>query len=462
MRLSFLVFASALAVVATTVPLQAADGDLDGDFGDGGLVTRGYPFDGQVADVRMAIEPGGAILTSTCLDSDSVGIVRFEADGTADSGYGSLGGRALALRSDCDTWDGIPGLLLDAEGRLLVVGFWTSGTEETFVPRIARLTAAGDLDTTFDGDGYVEVGGLPGTPSASRDFEYRAAELDGAGRILIAGLCTLCTANSDEDSFVLRLLPSGAPDGSFGNGGWRVFDATTDGDDLVYDLEVDHLDRVYALGSGTVPGTQPFVARLTATGALDGDWGEGGVAFLAPFDVGFNLEAMAWDWRTGGVVLASSAVGSNGRPTGLTRTLFNGDFNTAFGDGGFVDLSTFDEGTYLHDLEIQSDGKIVAVGTIDGNGDQAGGFFLARVLPDGELDDSYDGNGVKRVEFDRTELALDEGFAVALTGGRLVAAGRATAVLPPAHFGLLRTESALVFTDGFELGSTWVWSATTD
>lgn len=440
--------------LAPAPAIFAADGALDDTFSADGLLTRGYPLDQPVADVRLAVEPGGGLLTSSRLSSSTVGLVRYEANGDADIGFGTLGSLALALRTQSATWDELPGIHLLASGSFLVVGYETG--EDTFAPRVARLTAGGDLDTTFGGDGYVDVTGLPGTPAPERDYEILASAIDSQGRILVAGSCNLCPANVDRDAWVLRLLANGTPDPAFGAGGWAIFDPTGGEDDAV-ELEVDANDRVLVRGWGTVPGTQPYVARLAVNGTLDGNWGAGGVALLSPTDIGFSPEAMAWDPATGGVVLAHSAVTVNGRPTGLVRVTGAGLFDPDFGDAGFVDLSLFDEGTYLYDVKLQSDGKIVAVGRIDGNGTQAGGFFLARTLTDGTLDATFDGNGVKRVEFDRTTDALDEAYVAALSGGRLVAAGRSTAILPEDHFALLRTESALIFTDGFERGTTGAW-----
>ncbi len=440
--------------LAPATALIAADGDLDLTFSADGKLTRGYPLDQVVADVRLAVEPGGGLLTSSRLSSTTVGLVRYEANGDGDGGFGTLGSRTLTLRTRSATWDDLPGIHPLASGSFLVVGYQTG--EDTFAPRVARLTAGGDLDTTFGGDGYVDVTGLPGTPAAERDYEVLASAVDSQGRILVAGSCNLCPANVDRDAWVLRLLTDGTPDPGFGAGGWAIFDPTGGEDDAV-ELEIDAFDRVLVRGWGSVPATQPFVARLAANGTLDGAWGTGGVALLAPFEVGFNQAAMAWDPSTGGVVLAHSAETENGRPTGLVRVTGAGLFDPTFGDAGFVDLSTYDEGTYLYDVLLQSDGKIVAVGEIDGNGTQAGGFFLARTLADGTLDTTFDGNGVKRVEFDRTTDALDEAYVAAFSAGRLVAAGRSVAILPEDHFALLRTESDLIFTDGFERGTTGGW-----
>ena len=109
-------------------------------------------------------------------------------------------------------------------------------------------------------------------------------------------------------------------------------------------------------------------------------------------------------------------------------------------------------------VAVQCDGKLLAVGTINANGSQNGGFLLARLTVAGELDDSFDDNGVKRVEFDADPDVEDRGLAATTWGGRLFAVGFAGAGGGDGQsFALLRTESALIFRDGFERNSTLAW-----
>jgi hypothetical protein len=80
------------------------------------------------------------------------------------------------------------------------------------------------------------------------------------------------------------------------------------------------------------------------------------------------------------------------------------------------------------------------------------------VLEDGELDDSYDDNGVNRVEFDLVADGVDVARAATLSGGRLVVVGSAERVVDLSDFAVLRIETALIFTDGFERGSAAAWT----
>ena len=139
-----------------------------------------------------------------------------------------------------------------------------------------------------------------------------------------------------------------------------------------------------------------------------------------------------------------------------------GNLDAGFGTGGIADL-TLEEGSWMSALALQSDRKIALAGHLDHTGSQQGGFLLARLLPDGSRDASFDGNGVVRYEFDRDLDARDGASALALAGGRLVAAGYAgIGTGSDRAFAVLRTQSTLIFTDGFERGSTaaWPWRST--
>ena len=100
------------------------------------------------------------------------------------------------------------------------------------------------------------------------------------------------------------------------------------------------------------------------------------------------------------------------------------------------------------------------MGSIDHTGPELGGFFLARLDSNGDLDNSFDDNGVVRYELNVAPNAIDAAYSAALVGGKLVAAGAASSPDDDSQrsaFAVLRTQSALIFTDGFERGSASGW-----
>ena len=104
----------------------------------------------------------------------------------------------------------------------------------------------------------------------------------------------------------------------------------------------------------------------------------------------------------------------------------NGSLDTSFGDGGIV-TTTFPEGSYAFALALQSDGKIIAVGTVfvDFNpGDMSDtDFALARYNPDGSLDTTFGNGGTVTTDFFGNE---DDVFSVLIQpDGKIIAVGSA-------------------------------------
>ena len=110
----------------------------------------------------------------------------------------------------------------------------------------------------------------------------------------------------------------------------------------------------------------------------------------------------------------------------VVRYNTNGSLDTSFGNGGIV-TTTFPEGSYAFDVALQSDGKIVAAGTVfvDFNpGEQSDtDFALARYNPDGSLDTSFGSGGTVMTDFVGME---DDAFSVLIQpDGKIVAIGSA-------------------------------------
>ena len=100
-----------------------------------------------------------------------------------------------------------------------------------------------------------------------------------------------------------------------------------------------------------------------------------------------------------------------------------GTLNTSFGSSGFVTINFGDLEDYGYAMAIQSDGKIIATGSSSSSTTDYA-FALARLNPDGSLDNSF-GNGGKVVT--AVGISASEIFAVAIQGdGKIMAGGYST------------------------------------
>jgi uncharacterized delta-60 repeat protein len=182
-----------------------ANGTLDATFnGTGKLVLPVSPGGSDTAEAVVA--SGNRLLLAGTTDSDPGAayngdfvVVALDAGGDLDPGFGA-GGKLLAGRSPEDA---VGAMRVDGSGRLLVSGGIEPGTDDDAA--LIRVTPAGQLDTSFSGDGWAVIGS--GDP-ASNEEGWAVAE--GAdGKIAVAGQYALAGANG---YFVSRLHGADVPD----------------------------------------------------------------------------------------------------------------------------------------------------------------------------------------------------------------------------------------------------------
>jgi uncharacterized delta-60 repeat protein len=233
---------------------------------------------------------------------------------------------------------------------------------------LPAAAASGDLDRTFSGDGWVRTYDIFGY---SKRFFPKGAEdvaIQPDGKIL--AVSELQDGNSHWWFGVYRWLPNGDLDRSFGSGGWVATD----------------------LGAFPMPHTVALQA--------DGKILVGGQIECPDLQLCF----------------------------GIVRYNPNGSIDGSFGTSG-VARATFPGsrcGCDLHDIAVQRDGRIVAVGWRFRGGDAQDDMLLAvaRFLPDGRLDPTFSGDGRFSRDFGYGD---DLGAAVAVQGnGRIVVGGVAS------------------------------------
>jgi uncharacterized delta-60 repeat protein len=436
-------------------PIAAEDGDLDPSFA-GGAFTLGWSAGHARASVLEPI-PGGELLVGGTVgdapgEIDGWAVAKLEADGTRDLAWTlafqivSAGDETMAVSDQlCD-------LGRDGAGRTILAGAANAGIDN-HVPMLARLTPTGALDPSFDGNGIRLV---DDAPAAWTELRTHAAAVLPDGRTLFAGRCGGCGDVDDDWAWVARRLADGSADPSFSGDGWVSFRFDDTGSSAAVAIAVDEAGRITVAGRRTLfTFVEAYLVRLTPAGLADGSFG-GGDGMSGPWG-DLPARGLALDASSGRIALGTGQVDfpGEGRVEVFTAA---GEPDPTFSGDGIVSLD-LEEGTSIAAVAFQSDGKLLAVGTIDANGVNEGGFFLARMTKAGALDATFDDNGVKRVEFDAAAGVEDGALAVATMGGRLVAAGFAGAGGgDDEEFAVVRTESALVFADGFERGSSGAWA----
>jgi uncharacterized delta-60 repeat protein len=222
------------------------------------------------------------------------------------------------------------------------------------------------------------------------------------------------------------LAQAGALDTTFGGDGKVTTNPTRRSDEAI-GLVVQGDGKLVAAGHGA--GRFALV-RYAADGSLDATFGGDGKVFtdFTPrFDSASDLEI-----QTDGKLVAAGIAGG-GRRFALARYNSDGTLDTTFGGDGKVTTNFTVGADFAYGVAIQTDGKIVAVGRAARRG---GRVAVARYNIDGTLDMTFSGDGKATVNFTTGDDRADH---VAIqSDGRIVAAGTARYFDKNARIALVR------------------------
>jgi uncharacterized delta-60 repeat protein len=186
-------------LVGTALVMLTPAGDLDAEFGAGGVVLEDGAFD------AFTVDAGGNILVAMGGDSHSYPhatafqVGRFSSDGTRDSTFGADGVRSYSRGSPTD-------VLVDEAGRILLsieAGSAQCPFEASYV---ARLTPDGDWDSSFADDGK--------TPRRCIFSPSLAVQADE--RVVVVGSVFAGAGGGENVPVIGRLNVDGSIDATFG------------------------------------------------------------------------------------------------------------------------------------------------------------------------------------------------------------------------------------------------------
>lgn len=383
---------------------QAAPGDLDPGFGTGGFVLD--PMNGNDAQARaLAIDATGRVVVAGPVANnvidDDFGVLRLDAGGSADPGFGS-GGRAYASYSANSDDEGY-GVAVLADGRIVVGGltFISDGSGDYPDFAAVRFDAAGGIDTSYGnhGNGWMTSGRAGG--------DYGIAMAAGAAGVVLSGYVD--DGGGGIDAAALRLDTLGMPLPLFGDAGVLVAEPDTNSSFAV----ALSPDGSVVLG-GHLEGSGAFVQRADATGAADPAFaGDGRAEIGALLDRVEDLLLLA----DGRVVVA----GYVGVEAAIVRLTSAGIPDASFGSGGRYTLAPAAVGATsvrATALAIQPDGSIVAAGIANAAGEVS--VLALRVDANGSVDAGFGDGGARVYELAgnqwATAVALQADGAIVLAG----------------------------------------------
>ncbi len=315
---------------------------------------------------------------------------------------------------------------------------WTTPVAVTVAITLVLAPTAGaqdgEVDPSFSGDGKATITFDLGGAGTDRCGDVA---LQADGKIVVVG--TVQTA-TDSDFGVARLNADGSPDVSFSGDGKTSIDFGVSTDEAwAVDLLPD--GRIVVAGTALIAslGFRFGVARLESDGSLDTSFSGDGKAYV---DFG-QVEERAWDVAVqpdGKIVVAGGATyWMNEYHYAIARLNPNGTLDNSFGGDGTVMTSFVGDFDMAKSIAIQLDGKIVVAGGMEDlyyNGE----FAVARFNTNGSLDTSFNGTGKVTVGFDVVAYGHDGAEAVAIQpDGKIVLGGEVQANASGKHdFGAAR------------------------
>lgn len=382
-----------------------SDGSLDNTFAPDTWRNNGV--------TSLAVQPDGKLIVGACNGQPQEEIVRFYADGTLDTTFGAgqgVTGMGAAGR-------GVLAVELQSDGTLLIGG-WFSRVNGLPNLGIAKLAPNGAPDPNFGTRCRIEGG----------SYYAQAVAVQDDGKVLVGGFFT--SVNGVPDNAIARFNQDGTLDPTFDIGSGPTAE--------VWGIAVQSDGKILIGGGfGSVNGAPSWrIGRLLANGSLDkgflataDSWVEcmavqpdgkvlvGGTfdymngalrksivrlnsdgRLDSTFDPGSGVESgVGVNWRgvasiallaDGKMLIGGDFAAFDGKPRGrIARLHKDGRLDLAFGSGSGADGP-------VTSLKVQDDGRIVIGGSF-GKIDNIFRSGIARLQPDGSLDESFDpGTGV--------------------------------------------------------------------
>ena len=364
-----------------------------------------------------------------------------------DGAFGAGTGRVLLTAAESVAIE----VVEDTNGNLVVAGTITEASGDIQVA-VWRLLPSGALDNSFGSGGTTAIDVSVATPDGD---SVVAVAIDASGRILVTG--TADGTMGDRDIYVARFFTSGLVDTNFGTAGTGVIYAGNDDamphDDTAANLIIGPGNSIQVIGNSRETGTtmvgELATWRFLSTGLLDPNFatdglflsganGDRGAALLndlsgASYLIGSRAGALTiWRLDPDGVIdttFAASGISTITAPAGslapldskiydnisfvvvgqraetgnadrffATRVFIDGTLETAFGNNGFLNFTSFSGNSGANSVSVAGSGQVIVAGdttlrdAVTSVDSPAGALWL--ITAAGAFDPNFAGTGV--------------------------------------------------------------------
>lgn len=248
-----------------------AQGLPDDTFGTGGHVTVAASL---LKSPRIAARSDGSFVIAapqpgTGAGKGTVHVFAFTAAGVVDTSFDGDGTRALEFTGAEFTEQTSVGLALDADGKVLVGATEYGGGGDIVV---YRLHTNGSNDASFD-NMLINQDGRAVYSLGNSQEELMDLAVQPDGKVIIVGAYRPTTADTFR-GVVIRANSNGRWDEGFGNGGSRIVDLPANTGEFLRRVMVQGNGGIVAVGNALIGTAYPqqssqVIVRLDASGNID-------------------------------------------------------------------------------------------------------------------------------------------------------------------------------------------------
>jgi serralysin len=344
-------------------------GSLDNGFGTAGkIIVPNSGVDNRLNGVTLQAD-GKILAVGTALTAPfspwSTLLVRYNANGTIDNGFGTNGRVTTQVGTKCDAYK----ILVQPDGKILLCGTQYDDSYSILV----RYNANGTIDNGFGTNGIVQFGEFGTGVSIA---------LQPDGKILVSGEFWGTVILNGPHSGVARHNADGTKDLSFGLNGvcYLAAPGAVQGDNMWggHDLKVLPNGKILVsvfYNSASI-AQRPAVVRLTSNGQKDVSFGTSG--FATTSHMSFNAKAEKMAIQQDGKILLVGSIQASGKDSFyVSRFDTSGATDVTFGNAGRMSVRLDANGDNANDVILQPNGKFI-VGGAQGVGASAKRFSLMR------------------------------------------------------------------------------------
>jgi uncharacterized delta-60 repeat protein len=340
---------------AKVIARYNSNGALDTSFGGSGIVTVNVP---SFIAMKLALQPDGKIILGGLNGGygGEVAVARYLSNGTLDTSFGVNGKGTLEISGDFNMSPA--DLVIQPDGKIVLVGDETTGDANYTDFFIARFDSNGAPDPSFVGNGWNILDYFP-----NNRYNYgMAAAVQPDNKIVISGNMM------DNDGKAVLSLARVNADGSLDKSGFGTNGTGTVSTLIPPDFQtasgaiILQPDGKIIVGGTTAQNLT--LVRYNSNGTLDTSFGGTGIVNT---DLGADEDLDDLVLQTDGKIIVEGKIASlDTADFLLARYNSDGSLDATFGANGKV-VTDFGGNDTAGGIAAQPDGKVIVIGASGNN-----------------------------------------------------------------------------------------------